>query len=153
MKVGTIKSLIAQGEGINIEFKKCRGKVNKDTYKTISAFLNRGGGHLLLGVEDNGNISGIEPKALGDIKKSLVTTLNNLEKMNPPLYAIPEEILIDDKTILCLFVPESSAVHQCSGRIYDRNEDGDLDITRIKNCCAALNFIKKISLQAKKALR
>jgi ATP-dependent DNA helicase RecG len=26
-------------------------------------------------------------------------------------------------------VPESSQVHRCNGRIYDRNEDGDLDIT------------------------
>ena len=25
--------------------------------------------------------------------------------------------------------PESSQVHRCNGRIYDRNEDGDLDIT------------------------
>jgi ATP-dependent DNA helicase RecG len=24
---------------------------------------------------------------------------------------------------------ESSQVHRCNGRIYDRNEDGDLDIT------------------------
>ncbi len=26
-------------------------------------------------------------------------------------------------------MPESSQVHRCNGRIYDRNEDGDLDIT------------------------
>lgn len=28
-----------------------------------------------------------------------------------------------------IYVPESSQVHRCNGRIYDRNEDGDLDIT------------------------
>ncbi|MDR2893302.1 MAG: AAA family ATPase [Deltaproteobacteria bacterium] len=31
--------------------------------------------------------------------------------------------------MLVVFVPESSQVHRCNGRIYDRNEDGDFDIT------------------------
>ncbi len=31
--------------------------------------------------------------------------------------------------ILHIYVPESSQVHRCSGRIFDRNEDGDFDIT------------------------
>jgi ATP-dependent DNA helicase RecG len=33
------------------------------------------------------------------------------------------------ETVLHIFVPESSQVHRCNGRIFDRNEDGDLDIT------------------------
>ncbi len=36
---------------------------------------------------------------------------------------------VQGKRILHIFVPESSQVHRCNGRIYDRNEDGDLDIT------------------------
>ena len=31
--------------------------------------------------------------------------------------------------MLWVYVPESSQVHRCNGRIYDRNEDGDLEIT------------------------
>src|SRR5699024_7856918 len=31
--------------------------------------------------------------------------------------------------LLRIYVPESSQVHRCNGRIYDRNEDGDFDIT------------------------
>jgi ATP-dependent DNA helicase RecG len=33
------------------------------------------------------------------------------------------------KKLLHIYVPESSQVHRCNGRIYDRNKDGDLDIT------------------------
>lgn len=36
---------------------------------------------------------------------------------------------MEGNRILHILVPESSQVHRCKGRIYDRNEDGDLDIT------------------------
>jgi hypothetical protein len=36
---------------------------------------------------------------------------------------------LDGKSLLRIYVPESSQVHRCNVRIYDRNEDGDLDIT------------------------
>ncbi len=40
-----------------------------------------------------------------------------------------EQIEINDNILLKIYVPESSQVHRCNGRIYDRNEDGDFDIT------------------------
>ena len=39
-------------------------------------------------------------------------------------------VKIENRTILYIFVPESSQV-RCNGKIYDRNEDGDIDITAI----------------------
>jgi ATP-dependent DNA helicase RecG len=77
-------------------------------YETICAFLNRQGGHLVLGVKDDGGVSGINPAALPEIKKDMVATLNNPQKVNPPLYALPEDVVIDDKSLLYLAVPESS---------------------------------------------
>ncbi len=32
--------------------------------------------------------------------------------------------------MICIYVPESSQVHSTNGQIFDRNEDGDFDITR-----------------------
>ena len=40
-----------------------------------------------------------------------------------------DEVTVEGKTVLRIYVPESSQVHRCNGRIYDRNEDGDFDIT------------------------
>jgi ATP-dependent DNA helicase RecG len=40
-----------------------------------------------------------------------------------------DEVTVDGKPLLRIYVPESSQVHRCNGRIYDRNEDGDIDIT------------------------
>ena len=55
-----IKSLIQQGEGLQIEFKKCEYSLGRDVFETVCAFLNRLGGELFLGVNDNGKIIGIE---------------------------------------------------------------------------------------------
>jgi hypothetical protein len=65
-----ISQLIAQGEDHTLEFKETleysvRDKkqdtnLNKECLKTIAGFLNTDGGTLLIGVRDNGEITGIE---------------------------------------------------------------------------------------------
>jgi predicted HTH transcriptional regulator len=58
MKCKQLQSLIYYGESKRIEFKQmpCEG-----VYKTICAFLNTDGGNLLIGVDDNGNVTGFKP--------------------------------------------------------------------------------------------
>jgi len=142
MNKAGIKKLIRKGEGISIEFKECRNKLNKDVFASICAFLNRNGGDLLLGVNDKGKITGIAPEAVEQVKKDLVTALNNPQKLDPPCYLIPEEVILEGKRIISLFVPERSQVHRCNSKIYDRNEDGDFDITSNTNLVTAL-YIRK----------
>ncbi|WP_449188986.1 AlbA family DNA-binding domain-containing protein [Tannerella forsythia] len=124
-----ILDLIKCGEGISLEFKSSSRQINRDVYETICAFLNRNGGTLLLGVRDSGEIVGVEAEAVEGIKKDFVNTVNNPQKLNPPAYLSIDEVSLQGKTLLHVYVPESSQVHRCNGRIYDRNEDGDLDIT------------------------
>lgn len=49
--------------------------------------------------------------------------------MSPTLYLSIEEIEYEGMTLLWFFVPPTSTVEKCANRIYDRNEDGDMDIT------------------------
>lgn len=68
--VDHIEKLISNGENEKVEFKSSlrwdykEGRVNKDleysVAKTLSAFLNVGGGTLIIGVDDDGNVLGIE---------------------------------------------------------------------------------------------
>ena len=139
-----LKSIIRDGEGLTVEFKECRTQINRDVYETVCAFLNRNGGHIVLGVDDNGNITGIDADALPQIKKDLVTALNNPQMINPPLYILPETVNIEGKILLYLNIPESSQVHRCKGKIFDRNEDGDLDVTDHPDAVAHL-YIRKQS--------
>ena len=115
-----IIELIRNGEGLDLEFKTCRNQLNRDAYETVCAFLNRHGGTLLLGVQDNGVIQGIEPDAAAQIRKDFVTAINNPQKISPPTYLAVDEVTVGDKPLLRIYVPESSQVHRCNGRIYDR---------------------------------
>ncbi|MDR1659259.1 MAG: putative DNA binding domain-containing protein [Desulfovibrio sp.] len=140
-----IKALIAQGEGLSLEFKTCRAQLNRDVYETVCAFLNRHGGTLLLGVNDAGKITGIAPETVDQVRKDFVTAVNNPQKLSPPTYLSIDAATVDGESILVVYVPESSQVHRCNGRIYDRNEDGDFDITDSTSQVAHLYLRKQTS--------
>ena len=124
-----LKKLIRKGEGISTEFKTCRNSLSREVYETVCAFLNRYGGTILLGVRIRETVQGIVPGAIEQMKKDFVTAINNPQKLHPPAYLSVDEMTLEGKPIFRIYVPESSQVHRCNGRIYDRNEDGDLDIT------------------------
>lgn len=54
------EELIAQGEGISIEFKECKDALPKNVFETLCAFLNRFGGDIFLGLKDDGTIIGVD---------------------------------------------------------------------------------------------
>jgi ATP-dependent DNA helicase RecG len=124
-----IRSLIKKGEGLKLEFKECRSELSKNIFETVCAFLNRVGGEILLGVEDSGSVTGIDPEFINKVKNNFVVAMNNPQKINPPFYLSIEEVTIDGKLILYINVPESSQVHRCNNKIFDRNYEGDFDIT------------------------
>jgi ATP-dependent DNA helicase RecG len=125
-----LNQLIRDGEGLAVEFKRCENKLVNGVYETVSAFSNRYGGHIILGVEDSGEICGVNSGAVPGIKKNFINTLNNPERFAPTQFLALEETVIGGKTVLWCFVPPSSQVVMFGGRIYDRAEDGDIDITR-----------------------
>lgn len=59
MTLGELKNIVRQGENQLVEFKK---KVNhpEKIVKEAVAFANTKGGHLLIGVDDNGELSGLK---------------------------------------------------------------------------------------------
>lgn len=124
-----IETLLQLGEGGEVEFKKSLSKLNKNVFETICSFLNRNGGHLLLGVNDNGYVEGVAEGRAQKMIDNLVTNANNPQKLNPPYYLSPQVLDYQDKKIIYCYVPESSQVHRTNGKIFDRNEDGDFDIT------------------------
>lgn len=113
----TLQKLIRAGENISVEFKRSRTDITKDVYETVCAFSNRDGGHIFLGVKDDGTVAGVEPDRIMQIKKDFVTTINNESKMFPPLYLTPEEYEEDGKTILYIYVPSGKTVYRSAGRI------------------------------------
>ena len=94
-----------KGEGLLIEFKECKTEINKGVYETVCAFLNRNGGELLLGINDQGKITGIDKDCIEQIKKDFVTAINNPQKITPAVYLSMEQTEIGGKSILYIYFP------------------------------------------------
>ena len=129
MNTEGIKRLLQQGEGIEVEFKLAGAMLGNNAFDTICAFLNRRGGHLLLGVTDAGAIEGVQDNAVQNIVNNIINASNNPQKLSPAFYLSPEVIPFEGKKVVYVYVPESSQVHSTAGKIFDRNSDGDFNIT------------------------
>ncbi|MBR4656096.1 MAG: putative DNA binding domain-containing protein [Oscillospiraceae bacterium] len=133
MTIEELAVILAAGESRTVEFKKSTTDITKDVYETVCSFSNRDGGDIFLGIKDDGTVLGVDLSRADKIKKDFVTSINNTQKMFPALYLQPEDIQYDGKLILHIHVPESPQVCRCSGRIYDRNHDSDVDITDVED--------------------
>jgi ATP-dependent DNA helicase RecG len=125
-----LKEILQKGESIEVEFKTSKFELNKNAFESICAFLNRKGGYLLLGVKNDGTVEGVIDDCVQNIINNIVTNANNPQKLNPPFYLSTQIAEYEGKKVICVYVPESSQVHSTNGKIFDRNEDGDFDITR-----------------------
>lgn len=76
-----ILALIKQREGIKIEFKECKNTCPKSVFETVCSFLNRYGGDILLGVEDDGNIIGVNKDSIEQIKKDFITVVGSYSSL------------------------------------------------------------------------
>jgi ATP-dependent DNA helicase RecG len=140
-----LKKLLSQGEGWDIEFKECANTLSNSVFETVCSFSNRYGGHLLLGVSDDGKVMGVNRNVAKGICNNFINLLNNPQKISPSLYLKLEEVEIDGKLVLYVYVPVSSQVELCSGKIYDRSGDADIDVTKSTDLAASL-YARKSSL-------
>ena len=137
-----LKNIILQGEKIDVEFKKATNKLPKSLFETVCSMLNRNGGHIFLGVKDNGTITGVYKNDVIAMKRDFANLCNNPEKIFPTIHLEMKEYELNEKTILYLYVYESSDVHKSANKIFDRNEDGDYDITNNTSLVSGL-YIRK----------
>jgi ATP-dependent DNA helicase RecG len=142
MNADKLRQLISDGEGFTVEFKRCEKGLTNNVFETVSSFSNRYGGHILLGVSDDGKVIGVNRASASDMKKNFVNTLNNPERFSPTLILSLAEAKIDGKLVLWTYIPPNSQVVMFSGRIYDRAEDGDMDVSRNSEIVAQLHSRK-----------
>ena len=131
MTVEELKHIIQSGEKIDVEFKKSENELTRDVYRSVCSFNNRSGGHIILGIIDKTKeIQGINPDKVDKMLRDFTTSINNANKINPPMYLTPEVFdNFDGKTIIYIHVPEGVQLRRLNGRIWDRTHEGDIDIT------------------------
>lgn len=99
-----IKKLIFDGESVTLDFKKTITSCEKIA-KTLVAFANNQGGRLLVGVADNGTISGVKSE---DEEKYMLNKAAH-QYCKPALELMYEEVYIDSKIVLVAEVKESDS--------------------------------------------
>ena len=95
-----IEKLIKEGENEAVEFKK---DFDKESIETVSAFANKNGGSIFIGVNDKGRIVGV------DIGKETLRKWENEISQNTEPIVIPEIELaiINNKKIIIINIKES----------------------------------------------
>ena len=130
MSIVFVTRLLNQKESIRLEFKEARTALPSNLFETICAMLNREGGDILLGVDDIGNITGIDPANVNLINTDLVNLSNNPQKLDPPFILFPIIYKISGKYLMHIQVPVSSQVHKSGNHVFDRSNDGDFRIAQ-----------------------
>jgi predicted HTH transcriptional regulator len=102
MALNHIQHLIAKGESDTLDFKKTISSASKIA-KTMSSFANHKGGTLLIGVNDNGTISGVRSE---DEKYMLDLAANFFCKPEIKLELIEWEF--GNKTVIECIIPEGT---------------------------------------------
>ncbi|MFT7268432.1 MAG: putative HTH transcriptional regulator [Roseivirga sp.] len=129
-----IKKLTTQGEGLHLEFKK-KANFPEKIAKELVAFANTEGGLLLLGVDDDGTVSGTR-----DIEGEVFIMEDTIEKLIRPRLNYQARIIkINEKKGLAIFeVPKSekkplylrNAPVTKEGKVYVRHGDQSLQASK-----------------------
>lgn len=125
---GELRTPAATGEGINIEFKQARRGLPRDVFESVCAFLNRQGGHLILGASNEGQPTGVDEAEADHLQRDFAALSNNPTKLQPPFLLELAQVRVGETLLLYAYVPQSSQVHRTDGVVFDRGHEGDFRV-------------------------
>lgn len=111
-----LRALVERGESEKLEFKRSTSELEAGM-RTATGFLNSGvGGHILLGVNNDGRIPGMDVS-----DRTLQNVANGIHLIEPAAGIRVEQILVSERgTVIALVVPSSDRVHTYRGVPYQR---------------------------------
>ena len=144
MEITDLKQYIAQGENTTTEFKE---NFEREAIETAAAFANTDGGTILIGVSDNGEISGITirnvSKPQGMSIAALLENINAVSDDSTPTHAgllffskHPQRRFFYNAQLRVVRFKGTSVIHPVIDRL-------DCDETLWENVDAAEEFIRK----------
>ncbi len=125
-KDNAIAEWIAQGEGQQLDF-KFEVSDSKKIARTLSAFANTDGGRLLIGVKDNGNITGVRSEEEYYMIEAASTMYTR-----PSVPFTAKRWEINGKTVLEVYIvpssqkPHTAPDHENNYKAYIRVEDENM---------------------------
>jgi len=115
----TLRDLIAGGETLTVEFKSDQGPLSDaELLETVVCLANGQGGTLLIGVEDDGTVTGLHPKHRTH-PTALTAFIAN--RTVPPMSVEAEFVDLPEGPVAVLNVPDDCSLpgsdrgmHHCS---------------------------------------
>lgn len=125
-----IRDYLMLGEGQNIEFKKDCQDINA-IGKTVCGFLNTSGGYIVCGVDETGNIVGVDDSDSG--AGNIVQVLQ--EKISPKALISVDTVDIEGKKVISIEVPAGKDLPYSFRDIFylrknNSTDKADIDIIR-----------------------
>jgi ATP-dependent DNA helicase RecG len=105
-----LQAVIQSGEGYSIEFKR---SVNADLAKEMVAFANSSGGRIFIGIEDNGNIRGV------NVTSALQSEVQTIARNCDPSISVKLEVF--DNVLIVHIKDGATKPYRCSGGFFIRN--------------------------------
>ena len=121
--------LTRKGEDTRIEYKTCTEEISESLYESVCSLLNHSGGQILVGVQNDGTIIGVNPDKVEQLRTDIVNCINNPELFLPCPYFTPRIMEVEGKSVMQLDIPCGQYVYRFKGRYWDRNDDADIDVT------------------------
>lgn len=93
----------------DIEFKEAQRDVSRDSYKTVSAFSNTSGGHLVFGIRhNNGNHEIVGVIEVDKVQNDFLSGIRSSDKFSKIIDAKESVIRDGDSVILVFYIPEAN---------------------------------------------
>ena len=97
-----LMQVLQAGESSMVEFKRCSELPHTDTFETVCSFANRSGGSIYLGVDDDGQVLGVDSKRVSEIERNVVNVVSN-RKMFEPAPMVETELSSTTNGLLFVF--------------------------------------------------
>ncbi len=97
----------------DVEFKLCRKGVSLDAYKTVSAFSNSAGGHLVFGIRDErGKFEIVGVIDVEKLQNDFLSCIRSGKKFGKVIDVEASIVEHEGKTLLVFYIPEASRKHK-----------------------------------------
>jgi len=98
--------LVSLGETSTVQFERTAESPDQLAAE-LCAFANTAGGRLLIGVEDDGTIGGLDPQSLRRINSLVADVASN--SIREPLYPVSQVVTVKGKHVLVVAIAESES--------------------------------------------
>ena len=140
LTINDIKYMAHSGEGYNVEFKESVPKKVRELAEEICAFANSAGGYLLIGINDENKIVGVE---IDNTKRSAIQ--DAVGNISPQIQVKTYPVDVDGKTVWVIDVPSGQRKpYLLSGSIYVRegaNTQKQIDAEEVRASFQQANSI------------